>query len=128
MKLAKLLGQPSTLPGTYDVELQQGALHRRLQIVVDSSAGQSVATSQGITPPVTLADETLGTADDVDWYRFTATAADAGKHVHVKTMQADTAVQLFTGTNADTPFGPPIDKRGNYEEYRSDETVTPGAT
>lgn len=133
LELARLLGLPlgSTPPGTHDVELQYGELRERVQLVVDPSAGQSVANPQRVVPPVRLEGETLASANDVDWYRFTATAADAGKHVHVMTRVGGdycaTVVEMFTGTNPDTVLE---STRCKYDDHkqRSVDAVTPGAT
>jgi hypothetical protein len=87
-------------------------------------------TCAGASPealPATITPLALPTVTDVDWFMFTATAADVGKKVHVVTTSTgtpnpcDTVVEVFIGAScaALSTLGGPSDDADYSEDWLS---------
>lgn len=73
---------------------------------------------------VSLANLSLRSDSDEDWFTFDAVAGDIGQLVHVTTkpgdVGTDTYVQIYTGTCANlVPLGPPSKDNHRHEDHTS---------
>ncbi|MBI5478196.1 MAG: hypothetical protein HY906_05030 [Deltaproteobacteria bacterium] len=59
------------------------------------------ATATPLTPPTTVVGQSLDSSTDVDWFKVTTGAGDAGKFMRLRTnpgdAQTDTVIEVFTG-------------------------------
>jgi hypothetical protein len=103
-----------------------------LDVAAEAASNETAQNAQNLTLPVQVTGATLSSANDVDWFKFTATATHAGKHIHVKTtpgdQRCDPVIELFTGTNAGTVFGDPSGDSDYHEDHVSEGALTAGST
>ncbi|MDX2091093.1 MAG: hypothetical protein SFX73_24750 [Kofleriaceae bacterium] len=103
-----------------------------LNTAPEAASNDTVQNAQVVTLPAQVTNASLSSDADEDWFKFTATAADAGKHLHVITtpgdQRCDPVVELFTGTNAGTAFGEPSSDADYHEDLVSTGTITAGNT
>jgi len=104
----------------------------QLNVAQEAASNDTSNAAQTLTLPAQVTNASLSSDADVDWYKFTAAAGDAGKRIHVKTspgdQRCDPLIELFTGTNAGTAFGDPSSDADYHEDHVSEGTISAGAT
>jgi hypothetical protein len=98
----------------------------------ESASNDTVANAQALMLPAEVQNASMSSDADVDWYKVTTAQGDAGKHLHVITtpgdQYCDPVIELFDGTNGNTPFGDPSDDADYHENLLSADPVAANTT
>lgn len=128
----KLYAVVIDLDGFADYQFSLHPSSFMLNVASEAASNDTAQNAQTVSMPAQVTGASLSSNADVDWYKFTANAGDAGKRIHVKTtpgdQRCDPVIQLFTGTNAATELGDPSSDVDYHEDLVSTGTITAGNT